>query len=266
MTPGERATILAFLAVAIYVYTRPRSVFRASDYSKDGKYHLLLCATGSVATIKLPDICRALARYENLSVRIVLSRSAARFLKGQSWEQSEWSGLKWIRNVDEIYVDRDEWKKPWVRGDPILHIELRRWADLMVIAPLSANSLAKLASGMSDNLVTSVARAWDTKGVIDGMRPGLTLRQNKKTIMVAPAMNTAMWQHPVTAQHLQKLGEEWSVDNGGWIQMLAPIEKGLACGDVGSGAMREWTEIVRKIETEFVGLRAKPETTWCTIQ
>jgi len=57
--------------------------------------------------------------------------------------------------------DDDEWRQ-WKRvGDPVMHIELRRWADVMVIAPLSANTLAKAAGGMCDNLLTCVLRAWD---------------------------------------------------------------------------------------------------------
>lgn len=57
--------------------------------------------------------------------------------------------------------DDDEWHEWGKVGDPVMHIELRRWSDVFVIAPLSANTLAKLANGMCDNLVTCVARAWD---------------------------------------------------------------------------------------------------------
>lgn len=57
--------------------------------------------------------------------------------------------------------DEDEWHAWKAIGDPVLHIDLRRWADLMVIAPLSANTLAKLAGGLCDNLLTCVVRAWD---------------------------------------------------------------------------------------------------------
>lgn len=98
-----------------------------------------------------------------------------------------------------------------------------------------------MVHGMADNLLTSVVRAWDTTGEIDGQ---------KKKILVAPAMNTAMWVHPVTGRQMQVLQEEW----GDWVEVLPPQErKSLACGDTGSGAMMEWTEIVRVIE-ERLGL------------
>ncbi|KAK4549710.1 hypothetical protein LTR36_005011 [Oleoguttula mirabilis] len=225
---------------------------KAADHVNDGKHHLLLAATGSVATIKIPNIVEALAKYDNLSIRILLSESASKFLQGQSFEQPCLATIAKMKNVDGIYHDEDEWRKPWVRGDSILHIELRRWADLMVIAPLSANSLAKLALGLSDNLISSVVRAWDATGMIDQARPGVPLPYDgKKGIIVAPAMNTAMWHHPLTAEHMRRLSETWSVDNGGWFEVLRPIEKELACGDTGSGAMHDWKLIVTAIESRF---------------
>ena len=133
----------------------------------------------------------------------------------------------------------------------------------MVIAPLSANSLAKIALGISDNLVTSAVRAWDTTGMIDTPRADIGLRRefgDKKVIMVAPAMNTAMWNHPVTAKHLRVLSEEWSVKQGGWFEVLNPINKGLACGDTGNGAMHEWSKIVAAIEQHFNLGRNKVES------
>ncbi|KAF2166879.1 hypothetical protein M409DRAFT_22932 [Zasmidium cellare ATCC 36951] len=230
---------------------------KASDHLTDAKHHLLLAATGSVATIKLPNILHALSHHPNLSIRILLTPSATTFLQSQSPEQPSLPSLLAIPNVEAIYRDEDEWLVPWTRGAPILHIELRRWADLLVIAPLSANSLAKISLGLSSDLVSSVVRAWDsTGGLIDKPRPGVALpygeKRDRKGILVAPAMNTAMWNHPVTARHLAML-EEWSVEKGGWIEVLRPIEKDLACGDMGGGAMKEWKDIVGVIE-ERLGL------------
>ncbi|CAK4033049.1 flavo [Lecanosticta acicola] len=230
----------------------PPPVLRASEHLNDGKRHLLLAATGSVATIKIPNIIQSLSRHRNLAIRVLLTDSAAEFLQGQSDEQPSLTTLSRLPNVEAIHLDRDEWQPPWTRAAPILHIELRRWADLMCIAPLSANSLAKIALGLSDHLVASVARAWDTTGLIDPVRrrlPGGGVASGKgekkvKGMIVAPAMNTAMWNHPVTRRHVAVLEEEW----GEWVEVLRPVEKDLACGDVGGGAMREWKEIVSVIE------------------
>lgn len=223
--------------------------FKASDYSSDGKRHLLLAASGSVATIKIPNILNALSHQTNLSIRLILTKSASNFLGGQSAEQPHYSTFHNIPNVEAIHLDEDEWLRPWTRGDAILHIELRRWAHILVIAPLSANTLAKVTGGFSDNLLTSVVRAWDTTGLLGDMNEALPV--GKKMIVVAPAMNTAMWRHPVTGRSIRVLEEEWSVDNGEWFEVLRPQEKELACGDVGDGAMREWTSIVKVIEEKL---------------
>ena len=215
--------------------------FVASGYAKDGRKHLLLAATGSVATIKIPNIINALSGHPDLSIRLVLTKSASEFLAGQSEEQPSLNLLRLARNVEAIYHDEDEWSTPWSRGAGILHIELRRWADILVIAPLSANSLAKMTMGLADNLLLSVVRAWDTTGQIDEL---------KKCIIVAPAMNTAMWRHPITVKQIGILEHEWGVEEGrdGWIEVLRPVEKVLACGDNGDGAMKEWSDIVKVIE------------------
>ena len=91
----------------------------------DGKHHLLLAASGSVATIKLPLIVSSFAKYPNLSIRIVLTSSAAHFLAGQSEEQPALSSLESLPNVEGIHRDEDEWAEPWTRGAKILHIALR---------------------------------------------------------------------------------------------------------------------------------------------
>uniref|UniRef100_A0A3P9D7J9 Phosphopantothenoylcysteine decarboxylase n=1 Tax=Maylandia zebra TaxID=106582 RepID=A0A3P9D7J9_9CICH len=114
------------------------------------------------------------------------------------------------------------WKQ---RSDPVLHIELRRWADLLVIAPLDANSLGKIASGICDNLLTCVVRAWDTS------RP----------LLFCPAMNTAMWLHPITAQQVSRLKEFGYVE-------IPCVAKKLVCGDEGKGAMAEVSTIVSLVK------------------
>ncbi|XP_040825582.1 phosphopantothenoylcysteine decarboxylase isoform X2 [Ochotona curzoniae] len=113
------------------------------------------------------------------------------------------------------------WKQ---RSDPVLHIELRRWADLMLVAPLDANTLGKVASGLCDNLLTCVIRAWD----------------RSKPLLFCPAMNTAMWEHPITAQQVDQLKAF------GYIEIPC-VAKKLVCGDQGLGAMAEVETIVDKV-------------------
>ncbi|KAI0873735.1 putative flavoprotein [Hypoxylon argillaceum] len=275
-----------------HIQMRKNSLETLTTSLDDGKIHLLLGCSGSVATIKLPNIIQALSKYPSsqLSIRVVLTPSASRFLAGQSREQPTISALISLPNVDAVYVDADEWKVPWVRGGGILHIELRRWADICVIAPLSANTMAKIVGGFADSLLTSVVRAWDTWGELDAAQEGTggvgtNRRLKKRRIIVAPAMNTAMWRHPITAKQLRVLEEEWGVgpsapktqpDDGaapdplstsqepdqpvatedegdGWFEVLRPQRKVLACGDAGDGAMVEWPQIVAVIE-ERLGL------------
>ncbi|KAI9814960.1 MAG: hypothetical protein M1832_005599 [Thelocarpon impressellum] len=222
----------------------------AAAHARDGKRHLLLAASGSVAAIKIPEMVRALGQRHPpsaLSIRLVLTASAARFLAGQSAEQPTLSQLRALPLVDAVYRDEDEWAAPgWTRGAPILHIELRRWAHLMVVAPLSANSLAKMVAGLSDSLLLSVIRAWDATGEVEG-RPAA-----KKRIVVAPAMNTAMWRHPLTRRQVDVLERDWGGPDG-WVDVLRPVEKELACGDVGDGAMHDWRDVVAVAE-ERLGL------------
>lgn len=207
----------------------------------DCKRHILLAASGSVATIKLVQIINGLKSQHNISIRLILTRSASEFLSGQSLEQPTVDQISRLPHVDAVYTDAHEWAQPWKRNAPILHIELRRWADVLVISPLSANTMAKIVNGMCDNLLTSVVRAWDVTGTVDGV---------KKKILVAPAMNTCMWNHPITARQLRVLEDEWGGESG-WFEVLRPISKNLACGDVGNGAMVTWETIVEAIENKI---------------
>ena len=219
----------------------------------DGKVHLLLAASGSVAVVKLPLIISALIHHPNLSIRVILTHEAARFFTGQSPEQPTVASLSALPLVDAVYQDEHEWVEPWERGASILHIELRRWSHLLVVAPLTANTLAKISGGFSDNLLTSVIRAWD-------INPANSKRAR---IVVAPAMNSSMWAHPITAKQIRLLEEDWGVDgvnpDEGWIEVLPPQVKTLACGDFGQGGMCDWREIVAVIEKRLCLTTVKSE-------
>lgn len=108
--------------------------------------------------------------------------------------------------------------------------QLCKWASILLLAPLTANTMAKITAGLADNLVTSVCRAWHYPNRTD------------KHAFFAPAMNTAMWEHPCTRDQVTKL-----VDTYGWI-MIPPIEKTLICGVHGIGAMAEPSTILQHLQ------------------
>ncbi|KAI4160170.1 MAG: hypothetical protein LQ342_005959 [Letrouitia transgressa] len=251
--------------------SEPKSLAALTASLQDGKAHLLLAATGSIAIIKLPHILFTLSqRYPPsvLSIRLILTRNALRFFNGSSSEQPTLSSLSSFPVLDAIYLDDDEWSQSWSRdSSEILHISLRRWSHILVIAPLTATTLAKIVGGWADNLLTSVVRAWDTS-IFDNTNtaadadadPNWALRRKgmvRRHIIVACAMNTAMWTHPVTAKQVRVLEEDWGVNgknavanlgHDGWFEVLRPQVKQLACGDTGQGAMCDWETIVKVIE------------------
>lgn len=109
----------------------------ASEGARRRRPRVLLAASGSVAAIKFEGLCRSVAEWAD--VRAVATASAMNFIDGASFP----TGIP-------LYTDDDEWHR-WRRvGDEVLHIELRRWADALVIAPLSANTLAKVRYGGGD--------------------------------------------------------------------------------------------------------------------
>ena len=78
--------------------------------------------------------------------------------------------------------------------------------------------------------------------------PSGAIYKRRKVVLVAPAMNTAMWKHPVTKTHVRVLEWDWNINRDGWVDVLRPQEKSLACGDTGDGAMMEWSKIVGIVE------------------
>ena len=122
--------------------------------------NILLGVTGSVAAIRTPALYQRLVQTGH-HVKVVATQAALYF-----FDPLEIAVVDGRRNPDVVILDADEWPgrsegRRWQRDDPVLHIELRRWADLLLIAPLDANTLAKLAHGLCDNCLTCVWRAWD---------------------------------------------------------------------------------------------------------
>ncbi|KIK98774.1 hypothetical protein PAXRUDRAFT_823497 [Paxillus rubicundulus Ve08.2h10] len=173
--------------------------------------HVLLITTGSVASIKAPLIVQELLKYSTVKVEVVSTKESLAFFKAADVETA---GAR-------VWTDEDEWTGKYKIGDPILHIELRRWADIVLVAPCSANTLAKIAAGLCDNLVTSLLRA---------------LAPTTPTY-IFPAMNTVMYEHPLTAEHLRVVREVVKYN------VVGPIGKALACKDVG----------VYNLELNFLG-------------
>ena len=187
--------------------------------------NVLLGVTGSVAAIYTPQLFDEI-RQAGHDVKVVATKAAAYFFDVNCIS----AATPGVRNRGVVILDEDEWPgERYRRGDPVLHIELRRWADVLLIAPLDANTLAKLALGITDNCLTCVYRAWDAA------RP----------VILAPAMNTLMWQHPVTSRHLAQI----AADLKGALHVVEPIEKKLACDDVGLGAMAERPAILEMLAT-----------------
>ena len=96
--------------------------FDSSVHLNDNKHHLLLCATGSVAVIKINDIIDALSRHSNLSIRLIFTNTAAQFLNAQAEEQPALDSIRRMPNVHGVYLDKDESPLTWTRGAKILHI------------------------------------------------------------------------------------------------------------------------------------------------
>lgn len=198
----------------------------------NGFYNILIGVTGSVATVKLTELIEEITNvYRKLKdseesivtprFRVVRTDNSKRFVSKENL-------LLHFRHLGpedlEVFDDEDEWGSWRGMSDPVLHIELRRWADVFVIAPLDANTMAKIANGICDNLLTCTVRAWDMS----------------KPLIYCPAMNTLMYEHPITSEHLSKL------DALGYLRVDS-IEKKLACGDTGIGAMATVDTIARKV-------------------
>src|SRR3954452_1866261 len=153
--------------------------------------NVLLGVTGSVAAVKVPALYQDL-RGLGHRVKVVATQASLYFFDPAALDPPDRARPE--RAPEFLLLDPDERPgrdagRRYRRGDPVLHIELRRWADLLLVAPLDANTLAKLANGLADNCLTCVYRAWD----------------QGRPVILAPAMNTLMWEHPLTLRHFRQL-------------------------------------------------------------
>jgi phosphopantothenoylcysteine decarboxylase len=209
--------------------------------------NILLGVTASVAATLTPKICRQLKDLG--TIKLVYTEKALHFfdyfavecaINGRDPEST--SGM-W--NEKDIYSDEDEWMfSKYSKSTDILHIRLRDWADVFVIAPLTANTLAKISNGICDNLLTCVYRAWG----------------EDKPIVIAPAMNTEMWNNPITGANISQLKKMkcvWFDKRGCGVSAdpeeanlfcVTPISKKLACGQEGIGAMAQVDDIVAAVK------------------
>jgi len=185
--------------------------------------NIILGVSGSVAAVLAGKMAKALMKLGE--VRVIFTKQGYWFIEHNQKAKIEWQEA--LEAGAQKFVDDLEWPMTYKSGDEILHIELRKWADCMVIAPLSANTMAKIHLGLCDNLLTSVARAWEFKS-------GGRL---KKPFIMAPAMNTQMWENAPTHKQICDLSSRG-------IRLINPVKKELACGDTGIGAMAPIEEII----------------------
>jgi phosphopantothenoylcysteine decarboxylase/phosphopantothenate--cysteine ligase len=174
--------------------------------------HVVLGVTGGIAAYKSAELVRRL-REGGAEVRVVMTRAAREFITPLTLQALS------DRPVHTDLLDP-------AQEAAMSHIELARWADMIVVAPASANFLARLAHGAADDLLSTLCLAADIP------------------ILVAPAMNRVMWESPATRANVKTLE-----DRG--VQMLGPAEGGQACGETGPGRMLEPPQIIGLLEERF---------------
>jgi len=173
---------------------------------------ILLIICGGIAAYKSLEIIRSLKK-RNVQIKTILTKSAKNFVTPLSV-----TSLSQEKVYGDIFNVENE--------SEMDHISLSRWADLILIAPATANTISKLSSGTSDDLASTVMLASD------------------KDIYLAPAMNVRMWEHPSTKENLIKL------KNYGH-KIIGPEIGDMACGEYGEGKMTEPNEIIKEIESYF---------------
>ena len=180
--------------------------------SLSGK-NILLGITGGIAAYKCPDLVRHLKK-AGAQVRVVLTESASHFVAPMTLQAVSGNAVS-----KELFDPTAELS--------MSHIELAKWADLVLIAPATANIIAKMANGIADDLLSTMCLATPAK------------------IVIAPAMNQQMYKAAATQQNLATLESRNTL-------ILGPDEGFQACGDIGPGRMVEPTTIVESINNYFL--------------
>jgi phosphopantothenoylcysteine decarboxylase / phosphopantothenate---cysteine ligase len=184
---------------------------------KDKK--ILLCVTGGIAVYKAAALTSKLVQ-TGAQVKVILSESAEKFVAPLTFQ---------ALSRHEVYIDTFDEKNPRV----IAHIDLADWADLILVAPATANTLAKIACGIADNMITT------------------TLLAATSPVWIAPAMNVHMYDHPAVKKNLSLLAEYG-------YQFIEPSEGYLACGYIGKGRLEEPEKIVELVKQFFTDDQQKP--------
>ena len=176
---------------------------------------ILLSVCGSISAYKSLDLARGLVN-KGHEVKVVLTRGALKFIIPEVFS--------YLGVLDVYQADSDFTKKN------VLHIDLARWCDILVIAPLSANTLSRLARGSADDLLTSIFLAIEPH----------------KTIAVFPAMNSLMLSHPFTQENFLEIKKLKTLNN----VFISSTNSGvLACLEVGEGKLPDISEILELIPT-----------------
>lgn len=175
--------------------------------------NILLAVTGSIASYKSFDLLRALVKRGH-HVRVVLTEGALEFVKPELFR---------YLGAEAVMLPTDDFNAA-TPGVP--HVDLGKWAQVMAIAPLSANTLTKLATGQCSDLLGSIFLAW---------------RQDRP-VLLFPAMNTMMWQHAFTQEHVAKINKL------PFAKVVDPAAGLLACGDEGQGKLMDVDAIADTIE------------------
>ncbi len=175
--------------------------------------------TGGIAVYKAVALTSKLVQ-AGAQVKVILSESASKFVTTLTFQ---------ALSRNEVYTDTFDEKNPQV----IAHIDLADWADLILVAPATANTIAKLAGGIADNMITT------------------TLLAATAPVWIAPAMNVHMYDHPAVKNNISILAQYG-------YQFIEPSEGFLACGYIGKGRLEEPEKIVELVGEFFTKKEIKP--------